>query len=138
MIPSNRLNMRAGQSGSPRCVTTFSNSEWVPASFQADRFRHPLDGPNAAAVLTAIGGCTNTNAQVPNGSSECSTSPRPVAEAVPPCKQKGTSEPIVAPISESVLSPSPSPHSSFNAINVAAASADPPASPAAIGICFSR
>jgi len=56
-------------------------------------------------------------------------SPRPVASAVPPFRQNGTSEPTRAPIDIRVSSGISSSYMLFNASSAAAASALPPAEP---------
>ena len=56
---------------------------------------------------------------------------------MPPLIKKGTSAPIFAPILSSFISLSPKLYSEFNPIRVAAAFADPPATPLPTGILFS-
>ena len=63
-----------------------------------------------------------------------SRSPRPRPTAVPPSSAKATSLPIVAAISASRCGVRPAVQSSLAATRAAAASALPPASPAATGI----
>ena len=74
--------------------------------------------------------------QLAGEGSSCILSPLPVAKAVPPYTQNGTSEPILAPISASSSNERPNSQIIFNPFNVAAASLLPPASPAATGISF--
>ena len=64
-------------------------------------------------------------------------SPLPVAIAVPPPRQKGTSEPNLAPITCNSGRVKPNSHIKFSPTNTPAALADPPAKPAATGIRLS-
>lgn len=64
-------------------------------------------------------------------------SPLPVARAVPPEIQNGTSDPSVAPICCNSGTVKPSFHNRLTPTNTAAASVEPPAKPAATGIFFS-
>ena len=64
------------------------------------------------------------------------TSPRPPASAVPPRRQKGTSEPARSAAAKSASSPSGAPVRSFSVRMTAAASEEPPPRPAQTGICL--
>ena len=63
-----------------------------------------------------------------------SRSPRPSASIVPPATQYGTSEPTCAPISSSSARVKPAPVSRSSARSTAAASDEPPPSPAHTGM----
>ena len=71
-----------------------------------------------------------------SGGSGVSTSPRPVASAVPPIRQNGTSEPARSAAAHSSPPSSGAPVSSPSARITAAASDEPPPSPAHTGMRF--
>jgi hypothetical protein len=76
----------------------------------------------------------STQWYVPDTSAGVSCSPRPWPTAVPPSSAKATSLPTPAAMPDSCSALSPACHSSLHATSAAAASALPPASPAATGI----
>ena len=94
--------------------------------------------PYISPVETDILGLASMTQQLGGGFNFFMISPLPVASAVPPCTQKETSEPISAPNSASFSVLIPNVHKRFKPLSVAAASALPPANPAATGIFFSR
>ncbi len=85
-----------------------------------------------------LGDATTQCHACPGASTGLTVSPRPVPSAVPPCTRNGTSDPIRAAMAARSSRLNPVPHSASQATRAAAASALPPASPAASGICLRR
>ena len=89
---------------------------------------------NSSGVEIGKSGLQITTGRCGMGVTGVSRSPRPSASIVPPATQYGTSEPTSAPSSSSCAQVKPAPVSRLSARSTAAASDEPPPSPAHTGM----
>src|SRR5690606_21690486 len=103
----------------------------------APAFRSSSSHRYASAVATPNDGLMSTTPSRVMSSTGYRSSPRPRPLAVPPCRKNGTSDPSPAASVTSSRRDSRPFQTRFRPTSAAAASALPPPSPAATGICFS-